>query len=79
MRGFRNTADYDRADNIVGMCPNHHTEYDNGNITIDFDKQMCIHRDPKDPFHHKKLVGSIRHIKPGYFDYHRVHIFRPKL
>lgn len=76
VRPFRNTPDYDKSDNIIGLCPNHHTEYDVGNITIDPVSKLCIHRNPKDPFYMKAICGSINHIKVGNFDYHKKHIFR---
>lgn len=77
-RPFGNTIDYDKSDNIFGLCPNHHSEYDAGNFTIDPIAQQCIHADSKNLLHHKHLVGSVGHIQLGYFDYHRVHIFRKR-
>ncbi len=76
IRNFKNVPDYDKFDNIVGLCPNHHTEFDAGNITIDPDKKLCLHIDSKDPFNGKKIMGKISHIKRGYFDYHRKHVFK---
>lgn len=78
VRPFRNTPDYDKSDNIIGLCPNHHVEYDAGNLTIDPINNLCICVNSKDPFHLKKIVGKISHIKPGYFDYHKKHIFHSK-
>lgn len=78
VRGMRNTPDYDKFNNIVAMCPNHHTEFDAGNLTIDPQKKRCIHINLKDRSYGKKLVGKIDHIKLGYFDYHKANIYRGK-
>jgi hypothetical protein len=68
--------DYDKFDNVIGLCPNHHTEYDGGSLYIDFDKTICCHVNPHDESHGKKLVGKIKHIQRGYFEYHRLHVFK---
>ena len=78
VRPFESVSDYDKRDNIIGLCPNHHIEYDVGNITIDPVRFLCIHRDHKNPFHLKKIIGKINHIQKGYFDYHRKNIFNKK-
>lgn len=76
VRGFRNVSDYDKFDNLVGMCPNHHTEFDAGNIGIDPTKKICVHVNQKDESNGKKLFGKINHIQVGYFDYHNKHNFK---
>jgi predicted restriction endonuclease len=78
VRGFRNISDYDNFDNIIGLCPNHHTEFDAGNITIDPIKKTSVHFDKKDPFNNKKIKGKIKHVQKGYFDYHNKKIFNSK-
>ena len=76
VRQLVNVKDYDRFDNIIALCPNHHTEFDRGNLCIDFDKQVCRHADKSDKMHGKKLVGKIGHVQRGYFEHHRVHVFK---
>lgn len=76
VRKFRNVKDYDKFDNIIGLCPNHHTEFDVGNIGIDLKNKICVHIDLKDEYNYKKFVGKINHIKSGYFDYHNKHNFK---
>ena len=76
VRGFRNTNDYDKYDNIIGLCPNHHVEFDRGNITINPNTKICCHINKKDEYHGGKIVGNISHIKIGHFDYHQKHIFK---
>jgi predicted restriction endonuclease len=79
VRKYRNVSDYDRHDNIIALCPNHHTEYDCGNLFINFAKQVCHHVNPADEFHGKKLTGKINHVQRGYFEHHRVHVFKGRL
>ena len=76
IREFHGTGDYDKSDNIISLCPNHHKEFDAGNITIDPEKKICIHINSKDEFNNKPLLGSVAHIQPGYFDYHTKHVFK---
>jgi len=76
VRPFKNTFDYDKSDNIIGLCPNHHTEYDAGNLTIDPANNLCLHIDSKDVFNNKSIFGKVSHVKQGYLDYHRKHIFK---
>ena len=78
VRKFKNVKDYDRFDNVIALCPNHHTEYDRGNLYIDFDKSACYHVNQTDEIHARALFGSIRHVQRGYFEYHRVHVFKGK-
>ena len=78
VRGFRNTTDYDKCDNIISLCPNHHAEFDAGSITIDPEAKICLHIDSMDPFHKKKIVGGISHVQRGYFDYHTKNTFKQK-
>ncbi|MFX1521570.1 MAG: HNH endonuclease [Promethearchaeota archaeon] len=79
VRVFRNIADYDKFDNIIGLCPNHHAEFDAGNIAIDPKRKISIHRNIDDPTHGNKLRGKIEHIKIGYIDYHNKHKFKGRM
>jgi len=76
VRAFRNVSDYDKYDNIISLCPNHHIEFDVGNITIDPFTQKCFNIDSKDFYHRQKIVGKISHIQIGYFDYHQKNVFK---
>lgn len=76
VRKVDNIKDYDCHDNIIALCPNHHTEFDRGNITIDPDNKICLHINPNDEVHKQKITGKINHIQPGYFHYHRKHTFK---
>lgn len=76
VREFRNVNDYDKFDNIIGLCPNHHVEFDKGNITINPYTKICYHINTKDEYYGKKIIGNISHIKIGYFDYNQKHTFK---
>jgi len=76
VRSFKNQSDLDTYENIIGLCPNHHVEFDRGNIAILPQKKIVIHIDSGDKYHLKKLVGNINHIKTGYFSYHMRHVFK---
>jgi len=76
VRMMRNTRDYDKFDNIIALCPNHHTEFDRGNIAFDISKNQTVHLNTKDVFHKKRLKGKMSHIKKGYIDYHNKRVFK---
>ena len=76
VRRFENIPDYDKFNNIIALCPNHHTEFDAGNITIDPVNKVCLSIDENYEFHNKKIKGNIKHIQKGYFDYHKRYIFK---
>lgn len=76
VRKFEKVSDYDKYDNIIALCPNHHTEFDAGYITINPINETCLSMDSKDEFHKRKIVGNIKHIQKGYFDHHHKNIFK---
>lgn len=76
VRPYEKKKDYDKFDNIIALCPNHHVEFDRGNITINYSKQVCLCRDTKDEYHNRPIVGKIGHIQAGYLDFHMKNIFK---
>ncbi len=64
----------DDEDNIIILCPNHHTEFDYGVIAIDPKTKRIIHVDPKNEFHDKNLVNK-RNLKNDYLIYHLENVF----
>ncbi|MCZ7358301.1 MAG: HNH endonuclease [Candidatus Methanoperedens sp.] len=78
VRPLKNKKDYDKYDNIIALCPNHHTEFECGNIAIDYSKRICLHRDIEEEYHNKTIFGKIDHIQAGYFDFHMKNIFKAK-
>ena len=76
VRPVKNEVEYDHYDNIIALCPNHHIEYDRGNLTINPEKKQVLHINKNDEFNGQAIVGNIEHILPGYFDYHYHHIYK---
>ncbi|HIH24199.1 TPA: hypothetical protein HA251_04155 [Candidatus Woesearchaeota archaeon] len=70
VRPFHESSDYDTANNIIALCPNHHAEFDAGLLTIHPDGKLVLHVDPLDEYHNKPLVGTVCHVQRGYLDYH---------
>ena len=79
VRAFDNQSEYDNKNNIIGLCPNHHREFDSGNIGIDYKNGICIHLNEKDEFHMKKLIGHLKHIQVGFLDYHNKRKFKGRI
>jgi len=44
VRQLNNQPDYDRSNNIIGLCPNHHIEFDHGNLKIDPEKNQFAYQ-----------------------------------
>ena len=66
---FDEFPEYDRLDNLIVLCPNHHTEFDRGLLTIDCDGTIH-HAEKTNELNGKRIVGSVDHIKPGFLDWH---------
>jgi predicted restriction endonuclease len=64
----------DIVENAIVLCPNHHTMFDRGAITIDIDKKIVIHFNPDNPLNNKHI--ELKHeIKSGYIAFHNMNIF----
>lgn len=74
--GLATAQGYDHSNNIIALCPNHHIEFDVGNLTIDYLNKKIISFDGKDELHLQKLVGSVEHIFPKYFNNHQSMTFK---
>ncbi len=69
IRRFSEGQQYDDPCNMILLCPNHHTEYDND--LIDFTPDGVIHHYYKDnPIDNKMVEYSIDYLYPGYIRYH---------
>ncbi|MDN7245571.1 HNH endonuclease [Planococcus shenhongbingii] len=64
----------DIQDNMIVVCPNHHTLLDKGTISIDIAKKKVIHFLPEDELNGKSLLIKHR-IRKEYIDYHDENIF----
>lgn len=65
----------DIPENMVVVCPNCHTLFDRGAITIDLQRNCIIHINPKHPLHEKVLISKHK-INSKYIEYHNTNIFR---
>ena len=74
---IRPLGEHDGADvieNMIVLCPNHHTMFDRGSITIDLDKKVVIHFNHDNPLNNKQI--RLKHeINSNYLDYHSKKIF----
>lgn len=60
-------------ENIIILCPNHHTEFDYGMIAIKHGK--IIHIDSKNTYHGQPLAYLRDDLDDKYLKYHYIHIF----
>lgn len=74
--GLATAQEFDNSNNIIGLCPNHHEEFDVGNFTIDFLSNKILYFDEQDELHEQKLIGSVQHIIPKFFIYHQRMTFK---
>ena len=74
VRKFSDGSQYDDPHNMILLCPNHHTEYDND--LIDFTPDGIIHHYYKDnPCNDKTVEYDISYLYPGYIKYHNKRSF----
>lgn len=70
----KNSA-YDNVQNMILLCPNHHTEYDRG--LIDFDTQGVVYTaDVNDAENGIKMAYYPSYIPPGTIKYHNEKKFK---
>lgn len=65
----------DDEDNIIIVCPNHHTEFDYGSIAVNPKTQLITHIDQTNKFHNKKLAYE-RKLNEKFLKYHYYNIYR---
>jgi len=65
----------DIESNLIVLCPNHHTMFDYGAITIDLTNKKVLHINKYNSINNKELI--IRHsIDKKYVDYHNKYIYK---
>lgn len=68
----------DIIENMIVLCPNHHSMFDKGAITIDLKRKLVIHKNPDNPINGKSI--TIKHrINDKYISYHNKNIFSKQL
>ena len=71
VRSFESGPEFDKADNIIALCPNHHAEFDGYAFTIDAETKTVIHINPDDPYNGKYVGDKIKHIQSKYLAYNQ--------
>ncbi|CAI8825693.1 5-methylcytosine-specific restriction enzyme A [Priestia megaterium] len=63
--------------NMIVLCPNDHSLFDRGAITINLKTKKIIHINPDNPIHNKTFI--LNHpIEEAYVNYHNKHIYLDK-
>lgn len=71
VRSFESGHEFDKADNIIALCPNHHAEYDGYAFTIDAATKTIIHINPNNPYDGVCIANRIKHIQSKYLAYNQ--------
>ena len=69
VRPFSSGYEFDKSDNIIALCPNHHAEFDGFAFTIDSKTKQLIFLDKNDPNNGVSVASKITHIKENYLAY----------
>ena len=70
VKAIETGKEFDKADNIIALCPNHHTEFDALNFYIDADTKklfFCYNT----VYNGKDVSNNTKHIQPEYLRYHK--------
>ena len=66
----------DKKENILVVCPNHHTELDYGAIAIDPSTLLVVHCDSQSPFNGQQLkINPLHPLSKRYLRYHWTDIY----
>lgn len=65
----------DIKENIIILCPNHHTEFDYGSISIEPNSLLIEHIDNKNKYHGKPLAYRPNDLLINNLKYHHTKIF----
>jgi hypothetical protein len=68
----------DTKDNIIILCPYHHTEFDYGSIAIDPKTKKVLHLDKSNEFYNKDLAYVRNDLNSEFLDFHVKKIFIQK-
>lgn len=69
VRPYESGDEFDKYDNIIALCPNHHTEFDAYNFYIDPDSYTLHFRSSGEEYDGVNVKDKIRHIKKEYLAY----------
>jgi predicted restriction endonuclease len=65
----------DIKENILILCPNHHSEFDYGSIAINPETNIIEHIDPSNEYHLKELAYNRENLGTEFLQYHYNLIF----
>lgn len=65
----------DIKENVIILCPYHHTEFDYGSIAINPDTLLVEHIDTLNEYHGKKLAYERKDLGKNYLTYHYKNLF----
>ncbi len=71
VRPFEAGAEFDMANNIIALCPNHHAEYDGFAFTIDVKTKRILCSDKSNPIDGMSVEEKVRHIDNKNLAYHQ--------
>lgn len=69
IRPYNDSPEFDKADNIVGLCPNHHTEFDAYNFYIDSKTLTLRFYDVNSCFNGLDVSENVKHVKKEHLAY----------
>ena len=64
-----NDADADTFDNIIALCPNHHTQFDGYLFYIDPQNLHTVFMDTSNKYHDVDLSEKIKYVNKKYLAY----------
>ncbi|MFD0870723.1 HNH endonuclease [Paenibacillus residui] len=65
----------DIAENMIVVCPNDHTLFDRGAITVDLERECVIHINSENLLHGRKLLSKHK-INSKFVEYHNTFIYK---
>lgn len=69
VRPFESGPEFDKYNNIIALCPNHHAEFDGYAFSINPQTKVIEHIDPNNPIHGKSVKERVAHIDDKYLAY----------
>ena len=69
VRPYESGYEFDDYDNIIALCPNHHTEFDAFNFYIDPNTYTVHFRNSGEEYDGLMVKDKVKHIKKEYLAY----------
>ena len=78
VKPFQSGSEFDKADNIIALCPNHHVEFDSFNFYIDPETKILIFRNSDNKYNGFNVADGIQHVKKEYIAY-RAYLYKKNI